>query len=253
MPNDPKWRTISRVSGRSISEVISVYVHILVCASNATERGRTHANAEMFAEDVATALDVQPCDVASIIKAMQGRVLDGDKVTGWDKRQPQREDNSADRAKEWREKKKGERNRTQPNATERQIREEKSREEYRSRASEPEVSARTVMGNLKAATAKASANSKGSRLSIETLPMEWEGWTTDKLGWSVQRCSEVFEIFHDFWCAKSGKDATKVEWFLTWKNWCKNQRNSPPAPGGQKNGVGGYVPGKQIVIERPVD
>lgn len=121
MPNDPKWRTIARVSGTTIPEVISVYLHILVEASNATERGRTQPNIE----DIASALDMTFERVQSVVDAMQGRVIEGDKLTGWEKRQPQREDNSADRAKKWREEQK----RTQANATERKRTLEKSREE----------------------------------------------------------------------------------------------------------------------------
>ncbi|MHC5536682.1 hypothetical protein ACYOEI_00225 [Singulisphaera rosea] len=124
MPNDPKWRTISRVSGRSISEVISVYIHMLICASNASERGRTQGWND---EDVASALDLEAANVEAIRIAMQGRVLEGDAILGWDKRQPKREDNSAVRAKEWRQKQRDERERTQPNARKRpeKIREDK--------------------------------------------------------------------------------------------------------------------------------
>ena len=112
MPNDPKWRTISRVSRQPISAVLAVYIHLLVIASNATERGRTQ---NLHSEDIASALDLDTDQIDAIIAAMQGRVLDGDKVTGWEKRQPKREDGAAERAKSWRETKR-ERNRTQPNA-----------------------------------------------------------------------------------------------------------------------------------------
>jgi len=119
MPNDPKWRTIARVSKQRIGDVISVYLHVLVEASaNATERGRTQS---VCVESIATALDLDDDQVHAILDAMQGRVLDGDCVVGWSKRQPEREDGSAERAKAWRERKKEERERTrtQPNAEER--------------------------------------------------------------------------------------------------------------------------------------
>lgn len=118
MPNDPKWRTISKIAKQPIPVVISVYVHMLVCASNATERGRTQGWND---EDIGSALDVEPSAVSEIRNAMQGRVLDGDCLTGWEKRQPVREDGAAERAKAWREVKKQEieRSRTQPNAPER--------------------------------------------------------------------------------------------------------------------------------------
>lgn len=131
MPTDPKWRVIGRRSGRSIAEVIAVFNFMLVNAgANATERNGTLTNFDD--EDVAAALDIDACHVASIREAMQGKTLDGDRLTGWDRRQPKREDGAADRAKAWREKKKsdprqsepsnereGERKRTQENADER--------------------------------------------------------------------------------------------------------------------------------------
>lgn len=116
MPNDPKWRTIARASKQPIPCVIAVYLHLLVSASaNANERGRTKS---VCHEDVASALDMDCEQVGAIIDAMQGRVLDGDMIAGWDKRQVEREDGAAARAKAWREAKK-EQDRTQPNATER--------------------------------------------------------------------------------------------------------------------------------------
>lgn len=123
MPNDPKWRTIARASGQPIAAVIAVYVHLLVNASaNATERGRTQRTQT---EHIASALDLKVEEIDEILAAMQGRVLDGDMISGWEKRQPLREDGAAERAKHWREAKKlereeqAERNRTQPNAEER--------------------------------------------------------------------------------------------------------------------------------------
>ena len=119
MPNDPKWRTISRASNQPITAVISVYIHLLVNASNATERGRTQ---NVCNEDIASALDLDCEQIDEIIKSMQGRVLDGDTIKGWSKRQVDREDGSASRSKAWREAKKLEKEaensekRTQPNA-----------------------------------------------------------------------------------------------------------------------------------------
>jgi hypothetical protein len=115
MPTDPKWRTIARASGQRIGDVMAVYVHLMVCGSmNEAERGRTQS---FNAEDVASALDMGTEQVDSIVTAMQGRVLDGDTLTGWEKRQVQREDGSAERAKAWREAQK--RNGGIPNAGER--------------------------------------------------------------------------------------------------------------------------------------
>ena len=117
MPNDPKWRTIARASGQSIGNVMAVYLHVLVNASGADDRGTTQ---RLQAEDVASALDVDSEQVQAILAAMQGRVLNGERVSGWAARQPAREDGAAERAKAWRDnQKRSERNQTQPNARER--------------------------------------------------------------------------------------------------------------------------------------
>ena len=122
MPNDPKWRTISRVSKQRIGDVISVFIHMMTTAAQAGERGVIEGWSD---EDVASALDMDTEAVEAIRQAMQGRVLDGWKLLGWERRQPLREDDSAERARRWRNAKKEEsnateRNRTQPNARERQ-------------------------------------------------------------------------------------------------------------------------------------
>lgn len=106
MANDPKWRTIARISKQSIGNVIATYIHMLTCASNASLRGVTQGWCD---EDVATALDIETSQVEAIRDAMQGRVRDGDYLTGWEKRQPVREDlGAADRVRRAREKKKEE-------------------------------------------------------------------------------------------------------------------------------------------------
>lgn len=107
MPNDPKWRTIARTANEPIPSVIAVYVHLLVSASQAEPRGHQGIRPE----DVASALGIETEDVSRILDAMQGRVLDGTKLAGWEKRQPAREDHSTDRVRNFRK-----RNVTQRNA-----------------------------------------------------------------------------------------------------------------------------------------
>lgn len=102
MPNDPKWRTIARASKQTIPVVLSVYVHLLTIASAEAERGTVP---NVNSEDLASALDIDSEAVDAVLVAMQGRVLEGDKLSGWDKRQTNREDSSTERVKRWREKK----------------------------------------------------------------------------------------------------------------------------------------------------
>lgn len=122
MSTDPKFRVIAKRSGRPITEVLSVFVLMLTNASaNANERGELSNWSD---EDAAAAFDIEPEHVNAIRCAMQGKLLDGEKITGWEKRQPKREDGSAERAKAWRERK-----RTQTNAPEKsrvEVEEEKN-------------------------------------------------------------------------------------------------------------------------------
>lgn len=118
MPTDPKWRVIAKRAGRPISETLAVFMFML---ANAGERNETQSNADERGvlvnwsdEDVAAALDIETAHVTAICEAMQGKTLDGNKLTGWEKRQPKREDGSSERSKEWRERK-----RTQANAEKR--------------------------------------------------------------------------------------------------------------------------------------
>ena len=93
MPTDPKWRSIARKSGQPLPCVIALFSLIMVNASsNSDNRGTLH---NWDDEDASAALDMEPEDVSAIMVAMQGKVLDGDRLTGWEKRQPKREDGSA--------------------------------------------------------------------------------------------------------------------------------------------------------------
>lgn len=93
MPTDPKWRTIARKSGQPLPCVIALFNLIMVNASgNADERGTLR---NWDSEDAAAALDMEPEAVTAIMAAMEGKVLDGGRLTGWEKRQPKREDDGA--------------------------------------------------------------------------------------------------------------------------------------------------------------
>ena len=36
------------------------------------------------------------------------------------------------------------------------------------------------------------------------------------------------EQFRDYWQAKSGKDATKIDWVATWRNWMRKAEQQAP-------------------------
>lgn len=89
MPTDPKWRVIAKASGQPLHLVIALFTVILVDASkNKMSRGVTTCHDE----DLAVTLDCDMSQIEAIKLAMQGRVLDGNNLKGWDVRQPKKED-----------------------------------------------------------------------------------------------------------------------------------------------------------------
>jgi Mg-chelatase subunit ChlD len=40
----------------------------------------------------------------------------------------------------------------------------------------------------------------------------------------------VAHQFRDFWIAKTGTGATKLDWQATWRNWVRNHRQARPNP-----------------------
>lgn len=80
---------------------------------------------------------------------------------------------------------------------------------------------------------------RGSR-----LPPDWQPNLDDRayaegLGLDPTR---VAEAFRDFWHAKAGKDAVKLDWSATWRGWCRRDAErggvlgprAPPGPRGTK-------------------
>ena len=59
------------------------------------------------------------------------------------------------------------------------------------------------------------------------VPAEWIVWAVSERGLSRDQASEEGRKFCDYWHDKSGRDATKLDWEATWRNWCRNTRQSP--------------------------
>ena len=62
MPNDPKWRTISRISKQPVAMVQAVFIHLLVSASRNVTRGHV----DVTEEDLASSLDVTEEEIIPI-------------------------------------------------------------------------------------------------------------------------------------------------------------------------------------------
>jgi len=65
---------------------------------------------------------------------------------------------------------------------------------------------------------------KGSRLSLLTLPDDWETFCRENRP-DLQPHS-VFEQFKDYWASVPGQKGVKLDWLATWRNWVRNQKGS---------------------------
>lgn len=85
-----------------------------------------------------------------------------------------------------------------------------------------------------------SPSARGTRLQPDWMPSEdTKEWCRVELPAELyQRAGVELEKFRNYWCAKTGKDATKIEWDRTFRNWMINARDrygsrpvsGPPAP-----------------------
>lgn len=67
-----------------------------------------------------------------------------------------------------------------------------------------------------------SETKRGARLPTDwALPKQWGEWAISE-GHSEQSIRIQAEKFRDFWCSKAGKDAAKLDWQATWRNWMRN-------------------------------
>lgn len=223
MPNDPKWRTIAKVSGRPIAEVIAVYLHLLNSASQCVTRG----NASVTTEDLASAIDAETEHVEAIKNAMQGRVLEGDWLTGWDKRQVKKEEDTnpesraksnAERQREYRDRKRQvpcNDDVTASNEASRSVTTDKDKDK------DKEQDLRDMP-----ADAASQSKRKGTRLPADwNLSAELAQWAvTEKPGFPV---TAEAARFRDYWTAKTGSAATKLDWGATWRNWVRASHFTP--------------------------
>ncbi len=104
--SDDKWPLIARRSGQSIAVVIAVWAALLECASQADERGDV---SKFDPESIDALMQIPDGSTQAVLSALSEgkdpRIVNG-KISNWSKRQPRREDGSAERAHAWRERKK---------------------------------------------------------------------------------------------------------------------------------------------------
>ena len=65
---------------------------------------------------------------------------------------------------------------------------------------------------------------RGERFALQDPPADWLQFCV------TQRPDldpgKTFDSFRDYWIAKTGNNATKLDWFATWRNWVRNQKST---------------------------
>jgi uncharacterized protein YdaU (DUF1376 family) len=74
---------------------------------------------------------------------------------------------------------------------------------------------------------------KAKRLSPDwQLPKAWGEWTLENMAWGESSVRLEAEKFKDYWIAKGGREACKLDWEATWRNWCRSAKVQTGQAGG---------------------
>lgn len=75
-----------------------------------------------------------------------------------------------------------------------------------------------------------SQKTTGSRLPKDfEIPPDWIAWAVEEASISEVSARREASKFCDFWWAKAGKDAAKVDWLATWRGWVRRAVEQRPA------------------------
>lgn len=67
---------------------------------------------------------------------------------------------------------------------------------------------------------------RGTRWKNDTVWGEWISWTQKTFPlWTPERIFEQEAIFCDYWKSVPGKKGVKLDWFATWRNWCRKENS----------------------------
>lgn len=230
---DPKWMTVASRASAALSRnvtrghVLSVWCAMMENASQANPRGGLSNWSD---EDIGAALGIPEDEVAAIRAAMQGKTLDGDTLMAWKRRQPKAEDTTAA------ERKRAQRERDRladvtaqhiesQRVTDGHDRGEERREEEKEQIPPTSSAAAPVL----LATGDGTRPDKTPKRTGTRLPDDWRPTPELIAAARAERPDIDLRLetakFRDHWHAKTGRDATKLDWDATYRNWIRNARS----------------------------
>jgi hypothetical protein len=232
---DGKFQIIARNAEERPADVIAVWAILLEDAAHPDHRGLATRGIEFYA----TILDIPNSIINAMLEDMVSLELirlhdDGIEIINWNKRQFQIDINDPtawSRKQRWKAK--------------RNAKERKGTTEARSGTGEahPETETETeTETDLEAHTAKAvrAPRRRGTRLSEKWWPSEANVEYALAHGLSLAAVNTEGERFRNYWTAKAGRGATKLDWDATWNNWILKAGET----------VNGRVKPKQNLAER---
>ncbi|WP_051076325.1 RepB family plasmid replication initiator protein [Thioalkalivibrio sp. ALMg11] len=100
---------------------------------------------------------------------------------------------------------------------------------------------------------------QGTRLPDDwVLPAEWREWAAEQAkakgaALSDAEIEEIGEVFADHWRSKSGKEARKLDWLATWRNWVRRELQWKKERAGRFGGAGAKATGDRVSAVRTAE
>jgi hypothetical protein len=172
-------------------------------------------------DDAAYVLGIEAQDVIDVHEHMVDRgIVDGMTVCNWEGRQHAK---STERVRKHRERtKRDETDETVSSVTKRSIVTETDET-----STDRQTDIQTKK-EIEAAPPTAAPRPKACRLS--------DDWNPEPEDFPAEQIARELPKFRDFWKAKSGRDATKLDWQATWRNWLRRSDDFKPARNQAGNG-----------------
>ena len=228
---DGKFRYVARNAGVTLPTVIALWAALLEDASNDDHRGVVTRNEDFFA----AILDLEDGIAEQILSAMQsaGLISVGHgaiTILRWNERQfetDKGDGTNAERQKRYRSRRK----QNEQVAAVTPLR----NGTVTAQRTDTDTDTDTESISAVARTAEPSAcKPRATRLGSDwKLPDDWRQWARINFATATDAMvSAEADQFRDFWISKAGREAAKLDWGATWRNWCRNSRTLGAAPKG---------------------
>lgn len=237
-PLDPKWLSVAKRANVATAIVVAVTWALLDRASQAADRGSISG---YDADGLGEFLDCEAGEVEAVVKALHEKgILQDGRFVKWAQRQMQRNATnmqraatSTERSRRFRAKKKASETKAleagNENATvQRDFRQ--SRVDTEKIPVEQTLPLESHTKTNGVVEGSGEPNSKNAKPRARRIPDDFDPNPTvaRELGLTEAQASAELAKFRDYWRAKAGQDAAKLDWLATWRNWCRTAKERRP-------------------------